>query len=249
MNARLSVPASVRPVARVHVPAEAWNATGAILRGRHVNPAIGIHKADDLDAGGKSTRQAIGYPDVPAVNRPGAQPLPGARPDGRRIARRRLAVDTNRPMNYLKNVSQRRTAGRFHGNSGGAMDGEMIAAMFRGAWEGTMAGAIWTCVWGWIGRLVGDKRGRPVAGAVLGILLGPLGPMIAMGLEDRSPRPPGQPAPSERLRSSLLVRHTVPRPQTEVDLLKLLSRRVPGPALHAGGGYALGVALSSLSEA
>ena len=58
--ARLAVSASVRPVARVHVPAQAWNATGAILRGRHVNPAIGIHKADDLDAVNQSTRQAIG---------------------------------------------------------------------------------------------------------------------------------------------------------------------------------------------
>jgi len=54
-----SLPASAT-LAPVHVPAEAWNATGAILRGRHGNPAIGIHKADDLDAGGKSTRQAIG---------------------------------------------------------------------------------------------------------------------------------------------------------------------------------------------
>ena len=63
-----SLPASAT-LASVHVPAQAWNATGAILRGRHVNPAIGIHKADELSA----------------VNRPGAQRPPGAWADGRRI--------------------------------------------------------------------------------------------------------------------------------------------------------------------
>ena len=63
-----SLPA-LATIAPVHVPAEAWNATGAILRGRHGNPAIGIHKADDLSA----------------VNRPGAQRPPGAWADGRRI--------------------------------------------------------------------------------------------------------------------------------------------------------------------
>lgn len=61
---------------------------------------------------------------------------------------------------------------------------DLTERMLAGAWEVVSAGAVWICVWGCIGRLAGHTRGRPIAGAWLGILLGPIGAAIAFCLAD-----------------------------------------------------------------
>ena len=87
------------------------------------------------------------------------------------------------------------------------------------------AGSAWICVWGWIGRLVGDKRGRPVAGAWLGLLFGPFGVAAASRLEDpRARRTPCR-KNSETLRRDInkarlkrLERaERQPKPETEMQ--------------------------------
>lgn len=85
------------------------------------------------------------------------------------------------------------------------------------------AGSAWICVWGWIGRLVGDKRGRPVAGAWLGILLGPIGVAVASRLEDTHARVPCR-KNSETLQRNItearlrrLEQKAKPKPETEMQ--------------------------------
>lgn len=93
---------------------------------------------------------------------------------------------------------------------------DLIGAMLAGAWEAVSAGAVWICVWGCIGRLAGHTRGRPIAGAWLGMLLGPLGAAIAFCLADRRggvATPPR--TASEQLRERIARRGAVPTPPRE----------------------------------
>jgi hypothetical protein len=82
------------------------------------------------------------------------------------------------------------------------------------------ASAIWICIFGFLGRLAATPKGRPMAGAWLGILLGPIGVMIAFGLASKQPERKLQPS-ADQIRTRAVMRKrqaaaTRP-PETELE--------------------------------
>ena len=79
-------------------------------------------------------------------------------------------------------------------------------------------GAAWICLWGFVGRLAGHTRGRPLAGAWLGLLFGPVGVAIAFRLAAPKAEPVTQRTTSADLGARLAQRAKMrPREETEME--------------------------------